>query len=97
MLHGLSDWCGDARPEPFGEQLRQVVGELGEPVQLRPAAGDMKPVAAAPERRLHGMELGPSLDAFTVEFGSLGEDIQDATDSLARVVRFAERQCAGLQ
>src|SRR5688572_13227184 len=81
----------------FGEQLRQAVGEFGEPVQPWSAAGDTKTVAAAPERSLDGMELGPPLDAFTVKFRSLGEDVQDAVDSLAQIVCFEERQRAGLQ
>jgi hypothetical protein len=81
----------------FGEQLSQAVGEFGEPVQPWSAAGDTKTVAASPERSQDGMELGPTLDAFTVEFRGLGEDVQDAMDSLAQVIRFEERQRAGLQ
>ncbi|AJE38950.1 hypothetical protein BJY54_000391 [Streptomyces nodosus] len=33
----------------------------------------------------------------TIEFRSLGEDVQDAVDSLAQVIRSKERQRAGLQ
>ncbi|MFE2446292.1 hypothetical protein ACWDHW_42615 [Streptomyces melanosporofaciens] len=43
------------------------------------------------------MEPGPPLGEFTVEFSGLGEDVQDAVDSLAQVIRFKERQRAGLQ
>ncbi|WP_371834471.1 hypothetical protein [Streptomyces antimycoticus] len=39
------------------------------------------------------MEPGPPLG----EFSGLGEDVQDAVDSLAQVIRFKERQRAGLQ
>lgn len=79
------------------EQLRQSVGEFGEPVPSWSTAGDTKPVAAAPERSLDGMELGPPLHAFTIEFRGLGEDVQDAVDSFAQVISFEERQRTGLQ
>jgi hypothetical protein len=62
----------------FREQLRQTVRECGEPFQSRPAAGDTESVAAAPESSLDGMELGPTPDTFTIEFRSLGEDVQGA-------------------
>src|SRR5690606_3462683 len=81
----------------FGEQLRQAVGEFGEPVQLWSTAGDTKAVAAAPEGSLDGMELGPPLNAFTVDLRGFGEDVQDAVDSLVQVIRFEELQCAGLK
>ncbi|MFC0636928.1 hypothetical protein [Streptomyces griseoluteus] len=71
-----------------------MVGEFGEPVQPWSTAGDTKTVAAPPERSLDGMKLSLPLDTFTVEFRGLGEDVQDAVDSLAQVVRFEERQRA---
>lgn len=49
------------------------------------------------QRSLDGREPGPPLGEFTVEFSGLGEDVQDAVDSLAQVIRFKERQRAGLQ
>lgn len=78
----------------FGEQLRQAVGEFGEPVQSRSAAGNTKAVAPTPERSLDGMELGPPLDAFTVEFRGLSATESSGPTRTVRVGS-AKRSTAG--
>ena len=54
------------------QRLGQAVCEQDERVQSRSSASTPESVAAAPEGSLDGVELGPSLDTFAIEFRGLG-------------------------